>query len=248
MAIRLSTGCVQLLAQHKTLKEIFHDGAIHIYTGTQPANADTAISGTLLCTLAAEGTTFVAGTRSVPVIVKVTVTSDTQSTYTISIGTTDYTYTKGTGEGVNDIAKGLFNTIADNSPHFLCAWTGSDAVILTERFAASEGTPSVSVSTGMTKTDVQTSSRAGGIQFGSATGGVLSKESALWKGTVITDGTAGWFRIVGNSADGGGSSTTLPRIDGSIGTTSGDMILRTVSLLANDIITLTDMTITIPKA
>lgn len=53
MAIRLSTGCVNALAGNTStgdasLRDIFHEGVIAVYTGTQPANADTAESGTLL--------------------------------------------------------------------------------------------------------------------------------------------------------------------------------------------------------
>lgn len=53
MAIRLSTGCANALAGNTStgdasLRDIFHEGVIAVYTGAQPANADAAESGTLL--------------------------------------------------------------------------------------------------------------------------------------------------------------------------------------------------------
>ncbi len=248
MALKLSTGCAQLLAQHKTLREIFHDGALLIYSGTQPASADDSIgTSTLLVTLAAEGTTFEAGTKSTPLIEKVTVTSTSGSVYTITIGTKPYSYAKTGVDTVDDIAKALAAAIGDNDIDFRAAWDGSSGIILTERFPAYSGTGVVTVGDYLSKTTLQSASRAGGIHWGDASNGVLSKEVTSWKGTVTTAGVAGWFRIVGNAADNGGNSTTLPRIDGSISTVSGDMILANTSLAVNDVLTITAATITMPK-
>lgn len=53
MAIRLSTGCANALAGNSStgdasLRDIFEAGVIAVYTGSQPASADAAESGTLL--------------------------------------------------------------------------------------------------------------------------------------------------------------------------------------------------------
>ncbi len=248
MAIRLSTGCAQALAQHKTVRELFHDGALLIYSGTQPASADDGVGGsTLLATIAVEGLTFTPGTKSTPLIEKVTVTSDTGTSYTITIGSAEYSYTKQGGDTTTTIARGLAAVISDNDINYRAAWDGSSGIILTERFPAYAATASVSVGANLSKTTLQSAIRAGGIHWGEATGGILNKEAATWKGTVTTAGTAGWFRIVGNAADSGGASTTLPRIDGSISTVSGDMILANVVLAQNDTISITTATLTIPK-
>jgi hypothetical protein len=51
----------------------------------------------------------------------------------------------------------------------------------------------------------------------------MSKEPAEeWKFIAVAAGTIGWGRFVGNATDSGASSTTLPRIDFSIGITTGD--------------------------
>lgn len=44
-----------------SLKDIFKDGVIYIHSGSQPATADTAYSGTLLCTITVGSGAFTAG-------------------------------------------------------------------------------------------------------------------------------------------------------------------------------------------
>lgn len=71
-----------------------------------------------------------------------------------------------------------------------------------------------------------------GLRFDPPSGATLSKAAAdNWQYIGIAAGTAGWFRFRGNAADAGGSSTTLPRIDGSIGVGTGDLILSTTSIV-----------------
>jgi hypothetical protein len=144
MAVRYSTGCFNKLLGTASLKDIFADGVINIYTGTQPLSADNAATGTLLATVTVDAGAFAAG-------------------------------------------------VATN-----------------------------------------------GLEFDAPVGAVISKAAAEnWKYTGGTAGTAGWFRLVGNAADGHNqwetsspeaSSTTLPRIDGSIGVSSGDMRLSNVNI------------------
>lgn len=52
--------------------------------------------------------------------------------------------------------------------------------------------------------------------FASAVGNTKAK-SGTWSGTVSASGTPTWWRLK-NTADTGGSSTTLPRLDGDCGT------------------------------
>jgi hypothetical protein len=51
MAIKLSTGLRNKLADTGSIKSIFAGGLIKIYSGTPPADADSAVTGTLLCTI-----------------------------------------------------------------------------------------------------------------------------------------------------------------------------------------------------
>lgn len=73
-----------------------------------------------------------------------------------------------------------------------------------------------------------------GLNFASPASGVLSKEAAEnWKYEGLTTGTIRWFRLRGNAVDDGLSSTVLPRIDGTVGSVSGDMIASLLNVTLN---------------
>lgn len=77
MAVRTSTG-LKTYALDSGLKTAFDTtGRINVYTGAQPATADTAASGTLLGTLTLSATSF--GAASAGAIAIATVTSDTSA-------------------------------------------------------------------------------------------------------------------------------------------------------------------------
>lgn len=56
MASRLSTGLVNKMMDTGSFKTIFTAGFLDVYTGTQPASADDAPSGTKLVTVYSDGT------------------------------------------------------------------------------------------------------------------------------------------------------------------------------------------------
>ena len=65
MAVRLSTGAVNALAGggagDGSFVDVFANAVIAVYTGTQPANADAAESGTLLGLITVDGGAFTGG-------------------------------------------------------------------------------------------------------------------------------------------------------------------------------------------
>lgn len=72
-----------------------------------------------------------------------------------------------------------------------------------------------------------------GLAFDAASGGSVAKEpDDTWKFSGLENGTAGWFRLMGNPMDNLGASTTLPRLDGSIGTSGADLNLSNISVKA----------------
>jgi len=79
-----------------------------------------------------------------------------------------------------------------------------------------------------------------GLEFGAVvdgTGGAASLDKATaedWKFVCTTAGTIGWGRFIGNPTDAGGVSTTLPRIDFSVGITSGDAQMTKVTYAENE--------------
>lgn len=80
-----------------------------------------------------------------------------------------------------------------------------------------------------------------GLEFGTAAAASLSKASGeTWTFTCTTAGTVGWGRFIANTTAGSGSlsaadtgatdgAETFPRIDFSVGITSGDMTMGKVT-------------------
>ena len=68
-----------------------------------------------------------------------------------------------------------------------------------------------------------------GLQLLAPSGRTVSKNADVWKFTGAAAGTMGWFRFQANAVDNDSLSTTLVRIDGSIGITSGDMRVTSVT-------------------
>jgi hypothetical protein len=74
-----------------------------------------------------------------------------------------------------------------------------------------------------------------GVTFGAPAGGQVSKNtSEVWSGTILASGTANGFRMEA-SADAGAASTTLSRIQGTIGLDGADMNFGTTSLVAGNL-------------
>lgn len=71
-----------------------------------------------------------------------------------------------------------------------------------------------------------------GLNLDVPVNGVIAKVAAEnWSFKGASDGVAGWFRFVGNAPDDGSASTTLPRIDGSVGTYGADLNLSNTNIV-----------------
>jgi len=86
-----------------------------------------------------------------------------------------------------------------------------------------------------------------GLTFASAASGAIAK-SGTWSFNAVATGTAGWFRFKGNATDAGGSSTSLPRLDGTVATSGGDMNLSNISIVSGAPTTIDSFTFTVPAA
>lgn len=84
-----------------------------------------------------------------------------------------------------------------------------------------------------------------GLNFSSPALNVLSKDPAeVWKMTAVAVGTIGYGRLLGNAADDGSARTDLPRIDFSVGLTSGDARTSKLNYAINEVGTIDSFTIT----
>ncbi len=146
-----AAGTVLAVASGGSLKDIMKDGILKIYSGAQPADADTAVSGTLLLSITVDSGAWVAGAF---------------------------------GNGLE----------FENDP----------------------------------------------------LSGEIEKNAEVWSGIGLADGTAGWFRFYANATDVGLASTTLPRIDGSVGTAGSDLVVATTAITTGRIYTLDTFKITRP--
>lgn len=88
---------------------------------------------------------------------------------------------------------------------------------------------------------------ANGLEFGTATGGYIEKASGdTWQDNGLANGTAGWFRLCGNPTDDGTASTTLPRVDGSVGTSGADLNMTSTSIVSGSTYTIDTFKLTLP--
>lgn len=88
-----------------------------------------------------------------------------------------------------------------------------------------------------------------GLGFDAPASGVISKAAAeVWRGLGATTGTAGWFRLCGNATDAGGSSTTLPRMDGAVAVSGGDLNLSSISIVTSAPTTIDVFQFTLPAS
>jgi len=87
-----------------------------------------------------------------------------------------------------------------------------------------------------------------GLNFAAPAAGAISKDSNAWQTVWATAGIAGWFRLMGNASDALGTSTTLPRLDGSVATVGGDLNLSTVNAVVSAPATIDVFTFTLPPS
>lgn len=88
---------------------------------------------------------------------------------------------------------------------------------------------------------------ANGLEFeDDPLSGEMEKNSEVWSGVAVATGVAGWFRFFANPTDGGTASTTLPRIDGSVGTSGADLVMASTNIVTGRTYTIDTFKITLP--
>lgn len=258
MALRLSTALRNILNRDGSLKRALHGGVIEIYSGSQPASADSAVAGTLLATI-----TDASGTH----------TNEVLSTGSVELtGGTDGSVTALTVDGVSIIDNAVaFNTslaqtasdLADeinsslSTPEYTASASGA---VVTISAAPGTGTGpngmtvASTVSGTLTKTDTNMASgvaSANGLKFGDSVAGVLSKlSSQTWSGVAGATGTAGWFRFKGSVADAGAADSDADyiRLDGAISTSGAQLNMSSTSISSGATQTISSFALTLPAS
>lgn len=258
MSLRLSTALRNFFLQHGSVKQALQGGAIEIYSGSQPSSADSAVSGTLLCTI-----TKASGSRTAEVLATGTLTLTGGSSGSVNTVTVD---------GVNLIPQGavpyntsLTQTAADlaaainkglSSPEYSASSSG--AVVTIKAMPGSGASPNTFVVTAtlttLTASYVDMSggvTAVNGLSFNNASGGSIDKNDAeTWSGVAVASGTAGWFRFKGSVADGGSadSSATYVRLDGAISTSGAEYNVSSTTITSGATHTVTSFPITVPAS
>lgn len=254
MTIRLSTGLRNNIVGPTGVAASFAGGVIDIYTGSQPASADAAVTGTLLGRVSLSSTTYVAET---PASQTITIAGASGSINTVLVGT------------VNIIPLGAvaFNTSTAQTASDLCdainragiyratyPGTGDVVTVLAPNgvgaahnglvFATTVTTLTATVGAGTISGGV---AAAAGLTFGKPSSGTVSK-TGVWSFNGIATGTAGWFRMKASDTDSNASSTTAVRLDGSIAVSGADMNMSNISIAVSAPSTIDTLSITMPAA
>jgi len=242
MTLRYSTGLRNFLNKGGSIADALHNGRIEIYSGAQPATADTAVSGTLLCTISSSSgaiTKEVLSTGTVTLTGGASGSVDTLTVNSVEIMGAAVAYNSSLTQTAADVAAQINRF--KSSPNYEA--TSSGAVVTIIAMPGTGTSPNgyvvASTVTTITKTDANMASgvaAVNGLQFDTSTSGVMSKLSTqTWSGVNVATGTAGYFRQYGSVADAGGTATTMReiRMDGAIATSGAELNLSPTTLTAS---------------
>lgn len=255
MTVRLSTGTRNGLAQGLGFGGMFNGGRIEIYSGSQPATADAAATGTLLGTVTSGSGALTKETRATATL---TVTGGSGTLADVTVGTfnicPDLSFAPVVWATSTTVTAAL---IADAINRNGYAEATSAAAVVTVKLRPGAGVCTLALaSTGITCTG---SSFAGGVAvvnglyLGTAASGVIAKPSAqVWSFNGVAAGTAGWFRFYGSdTADSGAiisAAPYYPRIDGSVAVSGADMNLSNITITVSGPTTIDTFSWTQPAA
>lgn len=256
MTLKFSTGARNFLAAKGSYKDAFQNGKVEIYTGSQPANADAAATGTLLCTI-----TDNSAARTAEVLSSGTVTLTGGASGSVNTLTVNGVEIMGAAVNFNTSLTQTAADVAAQCNRFRgnveYNVTSSGAVITITALPGTGASPNgfvvASTVTTITKTDANLAggvNAANGIKFGEVAAGVIAKLSTqIWSGVNAASGDAGWYRLYGSVADAGGldSAGTTIREDGAIATSGQQLTMGNITLNSSATTTLTAWQRTVPE-
>jgi len=253
MATRLSTGLRNFLLAKGSLAQAFNGGVLDVRTGSQPASANDAATGTKLVTFTnASG----AWTAETPATGSIELTGGSAgSINTVTVGgvnilDTAVPFNSSLAQTAEDLAAAINQSVYNRD---FDATVSSVTVTLTCRPGRGTAFNSEAVSATLTTITASYSNMASGayaangLWFEDAASGILLKRtSQIWSGVAVAAGTAGWFRLKGPFTDGDGASTSLLRLDGSIASSGGNLIMSPTTMTLGATQTLASFNPTIP--
>lgn len=270
MTLRFSPALQNFIAENGSWKDALDNGSINIYTGTQPATADLAASGTLLATITSSSGALTSEIKATGVI---TLTGASGSVDTITLLAKEI---MGSSTAFNSTltqtATDICLKINRNPKNKWVVATNSGAVIT---LTAQPGLGTLLNAVALATTVTTMAAAVTSTTFGSGTGGgvagvdsanglkmdynvaagVFTKDTTqTWSGVAVGAGTqtAGWFRYVSSVVDAQALDAASPpaflRMDGAIATSGSDMNMTNTSITNGATQTVSAFSITIPAA
>ena len=245
MALKFSTGLRNYLLSTGSLRKAFEDGVIKIYTGSAPATADLAPTGTLLCSVTiGSGTVSTDETNEGKITVFTVTGANTSTTVTLA----------GVGYNVNSanatlttaaLAIMLAQKINKLSPDCIAVASGTGATLnVMSRIEGVTFTSAATLNTSLSDNIAITREQT--LQFAVAANGAIAKAAEIWSGTNADTGTAGYFRMI-TSGDLGTNNATDLRFQGSCNTSGAELNMSNVSLVSGATTTIDTFAITLPS-
>lgn len=258
MALRLSAALRNALNEMGSFKHVMSNCVLKVYSGAQPASAEAAPTGTLLCTYSASGGAL---TREVLSVGSVDLTggaSGSVNTLTVNgieIMGSATNFNTSLAQTAQDVA-----TKINNNPKnllFTASVSATDKIDITAKpglGALANGWVVASTTTTITKTDTNMAGgvdAANGLQWGDSAAGTLVKHpSQTWQGTAAATGTAGWFRFEAAVNDAGAldSAEAILRMDGAVATSGAELNMANTAMVLGAVQTISSFSVTLPTA
>jgi hypothetical protein len=270
MTLRFSPALQNHVAQTGSWKGALDDGSIEIYTGAQPATANLAPTGVLLCTLTVGGASKTNEVRATGVITLSVGAAPTDTVTSVSlVGLDIMGSTTAFDTSLTQTATNIALKINRNPKNKFVVATSSGAVItLTARPGFGTLLNAAALSAGVggnmiaTITSTTFGSGTGGsvagvnaanglrMDYNAAAGVITKDETQTWSGTAGATNTAGWFRYKGSVVDAGAldNSAVFVRMDGSVATAGADLNMSSTAVTSGAVQTLSSFSFTVPAA
>lgn len=257
MTERISTALQNFLNSLGSITDALQNGELRILTGAQPASADAAQTGTLLCTV-----TDNAGARTAEVLATGTVTltgGASGSVNTVTVNSIDILggavpFNGTLSQTASDVAAQINRN--KSSPNYTASAVGA-VVTITALPGTGASVNTFAVSSTLTTITASYANLSGGVtavnglKFDYSAAGVMAKYAGqTWAGDNVASGVAGYFRFTGSAADAGAIDTTASqlRLDGAISTSGAELNLNNTTLAITARTTISSATSTVPAS
>ena len=267
MALRFSPALTNFIADRGSWKDFLDNGSIEIYSGSQPATPDLAVTGTLGVTITNGSASKTSEVKATGVLTLSGTTSGSVDTLTL-LGVSLLGGSVAYNTSLTQTAADVCTKINRNPKNKLVVASNVGAVIT---LTVVPGFGTLLNSAALTITSTTLTSAVTSTSFGSGTGGSVAGVNAAngltmdfnaaagvftknttetWSGVAAASITAGWFRYISSIADAGAldSSAVYLRMDGNIATSGANLNMSSTTITSGATQTLSTFSLTIPAA